>query len=109
MGIETALIGAGMSAATASAVTTGLITAGIGAVASAALAPKAPKPQGPAPLTQADKPPAQLKAPDQAAMLEKNSIAAMGALAGNSSTLLTGSSGVAPGSLNLGASTLLGQ
>jgi len=110
MGIETALIGAGLSAATASAVSTGLITAGIGAVASKVLAPKAPKAPTVAPLTQADRP-QEANTVDRAALLNKNASAASaaGALSGNSSTLLTGSTGVATGGLNLGTSTLLGQ
>lgn len=47
---------------------------------------------------------------DRNAMLDKNALAASaaGALAGNSSTLLTGSQGIT-GGLNLGTSTLLGQ
>lgn len=111
MGIETALVGMGMSAATASAVTTGVITAGIGAAASYALAPKQPKQETQvAPLTQSDKPPQQQQAPDRSALRDKNALVAgaAGALGGNTSTMLTGAQGPA-GALNLGASTLLGQ
>ena len=111
MGIETALIGMGLSAATASAVSTGLITAGIGAVASTALAPKPAQAATPAPITAAEKPPQASQAPDAAQLLKKNALAAgaMGPLAGNNSTLLTGSAGVNPASLSLGQSSLLGQ
>ena len=108
MGIETALVGAGLSATAASAVTTGLITTVVGAGLSAALAPKPQKPEAPTPI---EKPPtAQAeKTVDRASLLSKNAMAASaaGALAGNGSTLLTGPQGAATG--GLGTSTLLGN
>jgi len=113
MGIETALVGAGMSASAAAAtagVITAVGTAAIGAAASKALAPKQPEQQIKA-LTTADKPTQAEKAPDLSEIARKNALAASasGALSGNSSTLLTGAQGVSSGSLNLGQSTLLGQ
>ncbi|MGJ7508690.1 hypothetical protein [Variovorax sp. GT1P44] len=114
MGIETALIGAGLSASTAaaaSAAITAVGTAALGAAASKALAPKQPTSTTQVtPLTQADKPQAA-KDVDLNAIKNKNAMAAAaaGQLSGNNSTLLTGSSGVNSGSLNLGTSTLLGQ
>lgn len=107
MGIETALVGLGMSAATASAVATGVYAAGAGLAVSKALTPK-PVKAAVAQLTQADKPQAAQQV-DRSKIEQRNSVAAMGALSGNSSTLLTGSGGVASGSLNLGSSALLGQ
>jgi hypothetical protein len=111
MGIESALVTAGLSSTTASAVVTGVITSAIGAAVTYATAPKPQKQEGPKSLTGADKPPGVQaeKQVDRNLMLNKNTIASAGALAGNSSTLLTGSQGVNPGSLNLGSSTLLGQ
>lgn len=110
MGIETGLAALGMSATTASAVATGIYSAAAAAAIGAATAPKPQKQESPKALTGADKPPTVQaeKAADRNQILEKNSIAAMGALSGNSSTLLTGSQGVT-GGLNLGGSTLLGQ
>jgi hypothetical protein len=115
MGIESGLIAAGVSsgtAATVSAVATGVLTAAAGAVVTSALAPKQPKaePQIPA-ISQADKPPQAARAPDLSAIAKKNALtaSAAGALSGNNSTLLTGSQGISPSSLNLGRSTLLGQ
>ncbi|MNR29333.1 hypothetical protein D3C85_1467140 [compost metagenome] len=112
MGIEAGLIAAGWSsasAAVASGVITAVGTAAVGAVASKAMAPKTPD-TAPAALTQADKPTQAEKAPDRQALLDKNAMAATtGALAGNSSTLLTGPQGVNPMSLSLGSSRLLGQ
>lgn len=102
MGIETgALLSAAATAAT---------TAVVGAVVSKALAPK-PQQQAVKPVTDADKPPQAEKAADLNSIAKKNALAAAagGQLAGNSSTLLTGSTGVDPGSLNLGTSSLLGQ
>ncbi len=63
-----------------------------------------------APVTTADKPQAA-QAVDPAALAKKNALAASaaGALAGNSSTVLSGSQGIAPASLNLGTNTLLGS
>lgn len=114
MGIETALVGLGMSAGTASTVAgviTAVGTAAVGAAATQALTkqPKA-EPQIPA-ISQADKPPQQAKAPEISDIAKKNALAASaaGALSGNNSTLLTGSQGIAANSLNLGQSKLLGQ
>lgn len=114
MGIETGLLALGASAGTAatvSTIATGLLTSLAGSVVSKALAPKQPS-QGAqvAPLTQADKPQAE-KAPDRSQIENKNAMAAAaaGQLAGNNSTLLTGSQGINPGTLNLGSSTLLGN
>lgn len=61
-----------------------------------------PKPGGPPPPPQAG------KDPDLAMMRSRNA-AARGPAGGYSGTLLTGPTGVAPGSLSLGSSTLLGQ
>lgn len=113
MGIETALVGLGMSASTAAAtagVITAVGTAAVGAAASKALAPKPPKAEMPAPLTAADKPQAAKEA-DMSQIAKKNALAASatGALSGNNSTLLTGSQGVSSGALNLGQNTLLGS
>jgi len=108
MGIAEGLVALGLSATTASAVSTGLITAGIGAVTSAALAPGAPKIDAPKPLGEADKPQAKQEV-DRSTILKRNATAAQGALAGNASTLLSGTGGVSAGSLNLGSSSLLGQ
>lgn len=114
MGIETALIGAGLSASTAaaaSAAITAVGTAALGAAASKALAPKLPDGSSTVKqLTQADKP-QDVKGPDLSQIKDKNALAAAaaGQLAGNNSTLLTGSSGIASGNLNLGTNTLLGS
>ena len=110
MGIETGLAALGMSATTASAVAAGIYGAVATAAITAATAPKPQKQDQPNPITGADKPPGVQaeKQVDRAAIADKNGLAAMGALAGNSSTLLTGSQGVT-GGLNLGGSTLLGQ
>lgn len=53
------------------------------------------------------KPPQLTKAPDERAARAGNDGAA--ALAGPAATMLSGLNGVAPGGLNLGKSTLLGQ
>lgn len=110
MGIETALVAAGMSAATAAAVGTAATVVG-GGLALKALTQKAPKAPAVKPLTAADKPPAQAKAPDRPAISAANKAAAGpgGAMSGNSGTFLTGPSGVDPSTLVLGKSTLLGQ
>ncbi len=67
------------------------------------------QPQSVAPVTAADKPQAA-KQVEADPVKQKNAMlaAATGALAGNNSTLLTGSSGVDPSGLNLGKNTLLG-
>ena len=105
------LIALGLSASTASTVGTVASIAGTaaaGAAATSALT-KAPKVDAPKPLTQADKPAQAAQAVDRNALLKRNATAAMGALAGNASTLLSGTSGVSPGSLNLGGNSLLGK
>ena len=109
MCVET-LIGLGLSASTAGAVGTAATIAGTavaGAAASSALA-KTPQVDAPKPLTQADKPQAA-QAVDRAELLKRNAAAASSALSGNASTLLSGSSGISPGSLNLGSNSLLGK
>lgn len=109
MCVET-LIGLGLSASTAATAGTVASIAGTavaGAAATAALS-KTPKVDAPKPLTQADKPQAKQEV-DRSALLKRNATAAMGALAGNSSTLLSGTGGVSPGSLNLGSNSLLGN
>ena len=106
--IESALIGWGMSAATASAATAGIVTAGAGALAGAAVSAAAPKPQMPK-IPDPIKPPTPTQAsqaPQRATQRLAN--AATGGL-GNSSTFLTGPGGIDPGTLNLGRNTLLGQ
>lgn len=75
----------------------------VGAVVGAEQARKN-KPKAPEAPAQA------AKAPDVGAMSEQNRLAAtLGDKKGQSSTLLTGASGVDAGQLNLGRSTLLGQ
>lgn len=104
MGIETGAL--------LSALGTAATTAAVGAVVSAALAPKPEKQSQPVtPISSADKPPQSTRAPDLSDIAKKNALAASasGALSGNSSTLLTGSQGISPSSLNLGQSKLLGQ
>lgn len=85
-------------------------TAAVGALATKALAPK-PQDQAkpPLPLGSADKP-QDVQAPERSNLKQQNALAAAaaGSLSGNSSTLLTGSSG-ASGGLNLGTNTLLGS
>jgi hypothetical protein len=62
------------------------------------------------PLTAADRPQLQeVKPVDLNAIRNKNAQLAAGSLAGQASTLLTGSSGIDSSTLNLGRSTLLGQ
>jgi hypothetical protein len=114
MGIETALIGAGWSAGAASAASaavTAVGTAAAGALVSKALGPKPPEQAKQVqPLSQAEKPQAA-KEVDATAIRNKNALAAaaMGSLAGNNATLLTGSQGINPGGLNLGTNSLLGS
>lgn len=79
-------------------------TAVAGIVASQALAPKAPKMPEPAAL---EKPPQAAKMPEQQAVRAAASGGGMGG--GPQSTMLTGAGGVAPGALNIGKNTLLGQ
>jgi hypothetical protein len=80
-----------------------------GAALSTVMAPKMPTPQ----IPDAVKPPASqaTKAPERAASVTANAAAASpgGALGGNSSTFLTGPSGIDPSMLNLGKNKLLGQ
>jgi hypothetical protein len=104
------LIALGLSASTAATVGTAASIAGTavaGAAATSALA-KTPKVETPKPLTQADKPQAKQEV-DRSTILKRNATAAMGALSGNSSTLLSGTGGVSAGSLNLGGNSLLGS
>lgn len=113
MGIETALVGAGWSAgaaSAASAVIGAVGTAALGAAVSSALQPKQPD-QVVSPVGEAEKPKQPTKEPDVQAIQTKNALAAAagGQLAGNSSTLLTGASGVGSSSLGLGRNTLLGS
>jgi hypothetical protein len=79
-------------------------TAIVGIAASQALAPKPPKMQEP-PAPAA--PPQAAKMPEQQAV--RAAASGAGATAAPQSTMLTGMGGVAPGALNLGKSTLLGQ
>lgn len=101
-GIGAWLGSSGVAAAAATAV--------VGAVASSALAKKPDAPVV-APLSANVKPPAQQETVSPDDIAKKNALAASatGALAGNSSTVLTGSQGIAPAALALGKSTLLGQ
>jgi hypothetical protein len=95
MGIETATLMAYAAVAAAGA-----------SVYTAATAKSPDTPAPPAP----EKPPQAAKAPDVAPLRAKNAGAAlMGPLAGNSSTMLTGTSGIDSALLSLGKSTLLGQ
>ena len=81
--------------------------ASAGAGAYTALTQKTPK----APEVQApEKPPQAAKAPDAGSLRRNNANASLlGPMSGNSSTLLTGPSGIDPGMLNLGRNTLLGS
>jgi len=107
----TAAAGAGTTAAAGlgTSLATAAVTAAVGALASKALMPKQEQ-QAIKPVSQAEKP-QEAKAVDYNAIKDKNALAAAasGMLSGNGSTLLTGSSGVNPGSLNLGTNTLLGN
>lgn len=91
----------------ASAAATAAATAAVGAVATKAMAKK-PVTAPTAIIPTPDKPQEQ-KAIDQSVLLKRNATAAAGALSGNASTLLTGSGGVSPATLNLGSTSLLGQ
>jgi hypothetical protein len=94
MGIETALLIGGLANAGASA-----YSANKQAKAAAAAVQK-PEP-----------PPQASKQPKREAAVTANAAAAGmgGAMAGNSSTFLTGPQGVDPSTLNLGRNSLLGQ
>jgi hypothetical protein len=98
--------GAGLGTALATAA----VTSAVGALASKALAPKQQQQQQVKNLTNIDKP-QEAKTVDYNALKDKNALAAAasGLLSGNSATLLTGSKGVSPGSLNLGTNSLLGS
>lgn len=80
-----------------------------GAAMSTMMAPKMPTPSVPTP----EKPPQASKQPERAAMGGgATGAAGMGAgpgAAGNAGTFLTGPSGIAASSLDLGKNTLLGQ
>lgn len=104
MGIEAALLSLGASAGTAAAASLGATALG-GIGAAKALTAKAPSVNIPAP----EKPPQASKAPDRTAAAAANASTAGGAMRGNSSTFLTGPSGIDPQTLNLGKNTLLGQ
>lgn len=111
MGIETALLALGASAGTAATVgTIGSVLGAVGTIGQVAglakgqKAPKVDQVQTPdTPKTQ------EAKTPDRNASLNANAAAATGAQAGNSSTFLTGPSGVDPLQLLLGKSALLGE
>jgi hypothetical protein len=116
-GLEPLLVSAlGMTAgATSTALTaTALGAAGAGALAKKVL-PKAPAAEASAATAAAkqapEAPPAKVQAPERPKVVQNNATAAGrgGAMAGNSSTFLTGPSGVDPSTLNLGRNTLLGQ
>lgn len=93
MGIEIATLAAYASIASAAVGAASFLSGG----SKPKQAPAAPAPE---------KPPQAAKAPDVAAVREKNVNAAAG---GPASTFLTGTGGVDPTTLNLGKSTLFGQ
>lgn len=94
MGIETATIAAWASAA-------GAVGGIVNGMEQSRKAKNANKPEAP---------PQALKDPDQQNLQEQNRMAAaLGDKKGNSSTFLTGPSGVDASQLNLGKTTLLGQ
>lgn len=109
MGIETALVSLGMSAAAAGTAATAITAVGAGMAAGQLMKPSQQMPTiapvTPPPAAQAG------KTADRTAMLAANTAAARpgGAFAGNSSTFLTGAGGIDTRSLTLGRSTLLGQ
>lgn len=92
-----------------------IITSVVGAVASGAANAVFNKPSAPAapPVQAAAPPPQASKRPDAGAGRTSGAPGGAGGpggfASGVGSTLLTGPSGVAPGLLNLGKSTLLGQ
>lgn len=98
MGIETAVL---LSYAATAAQVVGAVGAAYGAVQSSKS--KAPNIKMPEP----EKPAQAAKTVDRNGVAAAN--AAIGGLTGNSSTFLTGPSGVASTALNLGKNTLLGQ
>lgn len=109
-GLEPLLVeGLGMTAGAAStaAAATAIGAAGAGLAASQVLKPKMPTAAVATPMT----PPQVTKAADRTTMLATNAAAARpgGAFAGNSSTFLTGASGIDARSLTLGRNTLLGS
>lgn len=85
-------------------------TAVVGAAVSQAMAPKPPKQESQA-VTAADAPPKAQATVDPLNLAKKNALAASatGSLAGQNSTVLTGSQGINPANLSLGTSSLLGQ
>jgi hypothetical protein len=88
------------------------LATGVGALGAGALAGQVLKPSVPAPAPQTvTKPPAPVKKPERPAAVQANAAAAGpgGAMSGNSSTFLTGPSGIDPSALNLGMNTLLGR
>ena len=97
MGIETALLIGGLASAGTTA-----YSARKQSKAAEAQAAAVPKPEPP---------PQPVKQPKREAAVASNAAAAApgGALAGNSSTFLTGPSGIDPSTLNLGRNSLLGQ
>lgn len=100
MGIE--LLAAGLGT---------MVAAGAGALGSKLLS-GGKMPSVPAAAVAApEKPPQATKAPARPAIQASNMAAALpsGALAGNSSTFLTGPSGIDSSALSLGRNTLLGQ
>jgi hypothetical protein len=90
------------SSGVATAAATAATTAVVGAVANKAMTKKPVTPTT-AVIPTPDKP------QDQSVLMKRNATAAAGALSGNASTLLTGSGGVNPATLNLGSTSLLGQ
>lgn len=110
-GTTAAAAGAGTAAGAGlgTALATAAITSAVGALASKALTPKQQQQQVKN-LTNVDKP-QEAKSVDYNAIKDKNALAAAasGMLSGNNATLLTGSQGVSPGSLNLGTNSLLGS
>jgi len=72
---------------------------------SAVQASKAQKQAIPTP----DKPPQATKTPERAALATNLAAAAKGSLSGNAGTFLTGPAGIAPDTLSLGKTTLLGR
>lgn len=77
----------------------------LGMAASQMMAPKAPSMPAP---TAPNKPPQSAQAPEQTAVRRSAAGNAAGGPAVAQSTMLTGTSGVNPGGLNLGRNTLLG-
>lgn len=90
---------------------TATLLAAVGAGASV-LGAMASKKSQPTEVAAPEAPPAtqESKTPDTAALKQKNAATALtGPMAGAGSTLLTGSSGIADSTLNLGKNSKLGQ